>query len=73
MSSCFRKQESPRSSVIFEHMDRNQDNFVDKEEFVSAILDNNLEYGQNLACMFARMFEARGTGPLDIKECYDDY
>ena len=43
-------------------MDTNQDNFVDKEEFVSAIMDNNQEYGQNLAGMFAKMFEAMGTG-----------
>ena len=54
-------------------MDTNQDNFIDKQEFVSAILDNNQEYGQNLASMFAKMFEAVGTGPIDIRMSYDDY
>lgn len=54
-------------------MDTNQDNFVDKKEFVSAILDDNLEYGQNLAAMFARMFAAMGSGPIDIRESYDQY
>merc|ERR1712062_1516 len=67
------KQESPRASLIFSQMDTNQDNFIDKQEFVSSILDNNQEYGQNLALMFVKMFGSLGIGPVDIRACYDDY
>ena len=63
-------------TVLFEQMDKNHDEFVDKSEFVSAILEYNSVYGQNLACLFAKLFEAGSKlepEEVDIRECYEKY
>ena len=46
---------------VFKQMDDNHDDFVDKTEFVEAIMKHNV-YGQNLALKLSQLFNSFNQG-----------